>query len=81
MDKHKVQPDVDTRTLDGLMEELRSLDGRLGVGLRKLQESERLSEAYHDALAEIYALLTVVQGLASDLKTEIDLLDDQSPDE
>jgi len=63
------------------MEELRSLDGRLGVGLRKLQESERLSEAYHDALAEIYALLTVVQGLASDLKTEIDLLDDQSPDD
>jgi hypothetical protein len=81
MDEHKVQPDVDTRTLDGLVEDLRDINGRLRGELRKLQESERLSAAYHDALAEIYASLTAIQGLASDLKTEIDRLDDQSPDE
>jgi hypothetical protein len=81
MDEHKVQPEVDTGTLDGLVEDLRGLDGRLGAELRKLQEAERLSTGYHDALAEIYALLTVIQGLASDLKTEIDRLDDQSADE
>jgi len=81
MDEHKVQPAVDTRTLDGLIEDLRGLDGRLGVELQKLQGAERLSERYHDALAEIYTLLTVFQGLASDLQTEIDHLDEQSPDD
>jgi hypothetical protein len=81
MDEQKVQPGVDTRTLDGLIEELRDFDGRLGVELRKLQGAERLSEPYHDALAEIYTLLTVLQGLASDLQTEIDRLDDQLPDD
>jgi hypothetical protein len=81
MDEHKVQPAVDTRTLDGLIEDLRGLDGRLGGELRKLQGVEPLSEAYHDALAEIYSLLTVLQGLASDLQTEMDRLDEQSPEE
>lgn len=81
MDESKVQPPVDTRMLDGLIEELRGLDARLGLQLRKLQEAERLTEGYHDALAEIYTLLTVLQGLASDLQTEIDRRDEQSLDE
>jgi hypothetical protein len=81
MDARKVQLAVDTGTLDALIEELRDFDGRLGLQLRKLQRAERLSPGYHDALAEIYTLLTVLQGLASDLQTQIDRLDDQLPDD
>jgi hypothetical protein len=81
MDERKVQLDIDTRTLDGLIEELRDFDGRLALQLRKLQEAERLSEDYLDALSEIYTLLTVLHGLAPELQTAIDRLDDQLPDE
>ena len=49
--------------------------------LQKLQGAERLGPGYHDALAEIYTLLTVFRGLASDVQTQIDRLDDQLPDE
>ncbi len=81
MDEHKVQLAVDTGTLDALLEELRDFHGRLGSQLQKLQGAERLSPGYHDALAEIYTLLTVFPDLASDVQTQIDRLDDQLPDE
>ena len=81
MDERKVQLAIDTGTLDALMEELTDFHGRLGSQLRKLQEAERLSPAYHDALAEIYTLLTIFPGLASDVQAQIDRLDDQLPDD
>ncbi|MGH6628207.1 MAG: hypothetical protein ACREB3_00580 [Burkholderiales bacterium] len=81
MDERKVPLATDTGTLDVLIEELRDVHGRLGSELRKLQGAERLSPGYHDALAEIYTLLTVFQGLASDLQTQIERLDDQLPDD
>ncbi len=81
MDERKPQLAVDTDTLDALLAELRDFNGRLGLQLQELQRAERLSPAYHDALAEVYTLLTVMQGLASDLQTQIDRVDDQLPDD
>ncbi len=81
MDERKVELAIDTGTLDALLEELRDFHGRLGLQLQKLRGAERLSPGYHDALAEIDTLLTVFRGLASDLQTQIERLDDQLPDE
>ncbi len=81
MDKPRTQHEMDTRTLEGLLEDLREVHQRLGDELRKLEDATRLSEAYHDCLAEIYTLMTWLEGLAPDLKTEMERLDDQLPDD
>jgi hypothetical protein len=81
VDERKAQLHVDTGTVDALIEELRDFHGCLGSQLRKLQGPERLSPGCHDALAEIYTLPTVHQGLASDLQTQVERLDDQLPDD
>ena len=81
MDKPKTQPEIDTRTLEGLLDDLREVHQRLGAELRKLDGATRLSEPYHDALAEIYTLMTWLEGLAPDIKTEIERLDDQLPED
>ncbi len=81
MNKPKTQAEIDTRTLEGLLDDLREVHRRLGRGLGKLDRSARLSEPYHDALAEIYTLMTWLHGLSSDVQTEIERLDDQLPDD
>ena len=79
MKKSGTQPAVDTRTLDGLMDDLREVEQRLGAALRKLDGAVRLSDEYHDTLAEIYTLMTWMEGLAPDLRKEMVRLDDQLP--
>jgi len=81
MSKQKVAVDIDIRTLEGLLDDLRDLHGRLDRELRQLDSSPRLSEAYLDHLSEIYALMTWAKGLAPDLQTEMDRLTDQLPDD
>jgi hypothetical protein len=77
----KPKTEIDTRTLEGLLEDLRGVHQRLDAQLRKLDSAERLTEAYHNALAEIYTLMTWLESLAPDIQTEISRLDDQSPDD
>ncbi len=79
MDKQKSE--IETRTLEGLLDDLREVNQRLGRELGKLDSSTPLSEPYHDALAEIYTLMTWLHGLSSDVRTEIDHLDEQLPDD
>jgi hypothetical protein len=79
--KQKVALDIDTRTLEGLLDDLRDLHRRLDRELRLLDKSPRLSEAYLDHLSEIYTLMTWAEGLAPDIQTEILRLDDQLPDD
>ena len=81
MSKQKVALDIDTRTLEGLLDDLRDLHGRLDRELRLLDKSPRLSEAYLDHLSEIYTLMTWAKGLAPDLQTEMERLTDQLPDD
>jgi hypothetical protein len=81
MSKQKVALDIDTGTLEGLLDDLRDLHGRLERELRLLDKSPRLSEAYLDRLSEIYTLMTWAKGLAPDIQTEILRLDDQLPDD
>jgi hypothetical protein len=81
MSKGKAAIDVDIRTLEGLLDDLRDLRSRLDRELRLLDSSERLSEAYLDHLSEIYTLMTWAKGLAPDLQTEMERLDDQLPDD
>jgi hypothetical protein len=81
MGKLKTEPAIDTRTLDKLLAELKDVHGRLGDELRKLESAPRMSDAYRDRLAEIYTQLTWLECLARDLKAEMDLLDDQLPED
>jgi hypothetical protein len=81
MSRRKLAIDIDTRTLEGLLDDLRDLHGRLDRELRQLEKSPRLSEAYLDHLSEIYTLMTWVEGLAPDLQAEMDRLTDQLPDD
>ena len=81
MDKVNVGTSMDRRTIEGLLDDLREAHRRLGVELGKLEGAEPLSDAYHDAVAEIYTVLTWLEGLAPDIKTEVDRLDDQLPDD
>jgi hypothetical protein len=81
MSNKKAAIDIDTRTLEGLLDDLRDLHARLEVELRELDKSPRLSEDYLDHLSEIYTLMTWAKGLAPDLQTEMDRLDDELPDE
>ena len=73
--------DIDTRTLEGLLDDLRELHGRLDRELRQLETCPRLSETYLDHLSDIYTLMTWMEGLAPDLKAEMDRLTDQLPDD
>ena len=73
--------DIDTRTLEGLLDDLRELHGRLDRELRQLETRPRLSETYLDHLSDIYTLMTWMEGLAPDLKAEMDRLTDQLPDD
>ena len=79
MSKRNIAVNIDIRTLEGLLDDLRDLHSRLDRELSQLESSPRLSEAYLDHLSEIYTLMTWVKGLAPDLQTEIDRLDDQLP--
>lgn len=81
MKKSGTQPAIDTRTLEGLMDDLGEVEQRLGAALRKLDGAVRLSNEYHDSLAEIYTLMTWMKGLAPDIQVEIERIDDQLPDE
>jgi hypothetical protein len=81
MSKQKVAVDIDIRTLEGLLDDLRDLHSRLDRELRQLETSPRLSEPYLDHLSEIYTLMTWAKGLAPDLQTEMDRLTDQLPDD
>jgi hypothetical protein len=81
MSKQKVALDIDIRTLEGLLDDLRDLHGRLDRELSLLDKSPRLSEAYLDHLSEIYTLMTWAKGLAPDLQAEMERLDDQLPDD
>lgn len=81
MSEPETRSDIDTRTLEGLLEDLREAYTRLGAQLERLSNVPHLSEEFHDSLAEIYTLMTWLEGLAPDLKTEIERLDDQLPDE
>ena len=81
MSKPKVVIDIDTRTLEGLLDDLRDLHTRLDGELLQLDSSPRLSEPYLDHLSEIYTLMTWMEGLAPDLQTEMERLDDQLPDD
>jgi hypothetical protein len=81
MSKQNATLDIDTRTLEGLLDDLRDLHGRLDRQLHLLEKSARLSEAYLDHLSEIYTLMTWAEGLAPDIQTEILRLDDQLPDD
>jgi hypothetical protein len=62
MDEQTIRTEVDTRSLEGLLDDLREASQRLNAGLGKLERAERLSEPYHDALAEIYTLMTWLHG-------------------
>ena len=81
MEKQQIQAEIDTRTLEGLLDDLKEVHQRLGAQLEKLDLAPRLSEPYHDALAEIYTLMTWLHGLSSDVQTEMDRVDDQLPDD
>ena len=81
MDEHRVQTEIDTRTLEGLLDDLREASQRLDAELGKLERAPRLSEPYHDALAEIYTLMTWLHGLSADVQAEIERLDEQLPDD
>ncbi len=81
MNKSKVSSVIDTRTLDALLAELADLHTRLGAQMKKLQGAGKLSEPYHDSLAAVYTLLTLLKTLADDIQNEVDRLDDQLPDE
>ena len=81
MDKQRTQAEIDTRTLEGLLDDLKEVHQRLGEQLERLDLAPRLSDPYHDALAEIYTLMTWLHGLSSDVQTEIDHVDEQLPDD
>jgi hypothetical protein len=81
MDEQKIKTEIDTRTLEGLLEDLRDASQRLNAELGKLERAPGLSEPYHDALAQIYTLMTWFHGLSADVQTEIEQLDDQLPDD
>ena len=76
----QIRTEIDTRTLEGLLDDLREVSQRLNAQLGKLERAPRLSEPYHDSLAEIYTLMTWLHGLSADVQTEIERLDDQLPD-
>ena len=80
MDEQRIRTEIDTRTLEGLLDDLREVSQRLNAQLGKLERARRLSEPYHDSLAEIYTLMTWLHGLSADVQTEIERLDDQLPD-
>ncbi len=79
MDEQRIQADIDTRTLEGLLDDLREASQRLNAQLGKLERAPRLSQPYHDALAEVYTLMTWLHGLSADVQTEIERIDDQLP--
>jgi len=81
MSKRNTAVGIDIRTLEGLLDDLRDLHSRLDRELLQLESSPRLSEAYLDHLSDIYTLMTWVKGLAPDLQTEIERLDDQLPED
>ena len=81
MDEPRIQTEIGTRTLEGLLDDLREVSRRLNAELGKLERAPRLSEPYHDALAEIYTLMTWLHCLSGDVQTEIERLDDQLPDD
>ncbi len=81
MDAPKAQSAIETRTLEALLAELGDIQRRLGPQLEKLESAKRFSDAYHDALAEVYTQLTWLECLARDLKAEIDRIDDQLPED
>jgi ABC-type transporter Mla subunit MlaD len=81
MDEQRIRAEIDTRTLDGLLDDLREVSQRLNAELGKLERAPRLSGAYHDALGEVYTLMTWLHGLSADVQTEIERLDDQLPDD
>jgi hypothetical protein len=81
MSKPKTQSEIDTRTLEGLLDDLREAHRRLGAELEALSASARLSDEYYDHLAEVYTLMTWLEGLAADVKTEVERLDNQLPDD
>ena len=80
MDEQRIRTEIDTRTLEGLLDDLREVSQRLNAQLGKLERAPRLSEPYHDSLTEIYTLMTWLHGLSADVQTEIERLDDQPPD-
>ncbi len=53
MDKSETQPATDTRTPEGLLEDLRNAHTPLNAELRKLQGATRPSNGYHHALLGI----------------------------
>jgi hypothetical protein len=81
MDESKTKASIDIGTLEGLLDDLKDVHRRLGAQLRRLDSVPRLSDEYHDCLAEIYTLMTWLEGLAPDLQTEMDHLTDQLPDD
>ena len=81
MEGSRTQPEIDTRTLEGLLDDLKEVERRLGVALRKHDAAVRLSDEYHDALSDISTLMTWVQGLARDIQEEMERVDDQLPDD
>ena len=81
MEEQRIRTEIDTRTLEGLLGDLRHVSQRLNAELGKLERAPRLSEPYHDALAEVYTLMTWLHGLSADVQTEIERLDDQLPDD
>ncbi|PYV23663.1 MAG: hypothetical protein DMG27_15070 [Acidobacteria bacterium] len=81
MDEPKTEASIDVGTLEGLLDDLKDVHRRLGAQLRRLDSVPRLSGEYHDCLAEIYTLMTWLEGLAPDLQTEMDRLTDQLPDD
>jgi hypothetical protein len=81
MDQQRIGTEVNTRTLEGLLDDLTEVSRRLDAELAKLERAPRLSEPYHDALAEVYTLITWIHGLPADVQTEIERLDEQLPDD
>jgi hypothetical protein len=81
MDEQRIGTEIETRTLEGLLDDLRGVSRRLSAELAKLERAPRLSEPYHDALAEVYTLMTWIHGLSADVQTEIERLDEQLPDD
>ena len=69
MDEQKIRTEIDTRTLEGLLDDLREVSQRLSAELGKLERAPRLSEPYHDALAGIYTLMTWLHGLSTDVSS------------
>ena len=81
MSKHKAAVTPDTRTFDRLLDEFRELHAQMGPNLTKIAAGPRLSDAYHDHLADLYSQLTLAKCLAEELQAEIDRLDDQLPED